>query len=104
MDKYDVTLDVCISSVLSQSMVLTPQVNNTRVLKVVLDNRINPWFSSIDFETLVGFSYAASNRKCRCLYRRRDGKLLEQKRCSESPPCKSCRRQPVACLQQVISY
>lgn len=55
MDKYDVTLDVCISSVLSQSMVLTPQVNNTRVLKVVLDNRINPWFSSIILRLLLAF-------------------------------------------------
>jgi serine carboxypeptidase-like clade 2 len=32
VDKYDVTLDVCISSVLSQSKVLTPQVSTSHYL------------------------------------------------------------------------
>jgi serine carboxypeptidase-like clade 2 len=32
VDKYDVTLDVCISSVLSQSKVLTPQVSTFHYL------------------------------------------------------------------------
>lgn len=41
VDKYDVTLDVCISSVLSQSMVLSPQVSSGAVvfgdLRVLFD-------------------------------------------------------------------
>jgi hypothetical protein len=37
VDKYDVTLDVCISSVLMQSQILAPQVR-VRVLA------LSPWF------------------------------------------------------------
>ncbi|KAK1271945.1 Serine carboxypeptidase-like 45 [Acorus gramineus] len=41
VDKYDVTLDVCISSVLSQSMVLNPQQVTERVDVCVEDETVN---------------------------------------------------------------
>ncbi|EOY22612.1 Serine carboxypeptidase-like 45 isoform 2 [Theobroma cacao] len=41
VDKYDVTLDVCISSVLSQSMVLNPQQVSERVDVCVEDKIVN---------------------------------------------------------------
>ncbi|CAL9100371.1 unnamed protein product [Musa textilis] len=41
VDKYDVTLDVCISSVLSQSMVLSPQQVTERVDVCVEDETVN---------------------------------------------------------------
>lgn len=41
VDKYDVTLDVCISSVLSQSMVLTPQQVTENVDVCIEDETVN---------------------------------------------------------------
>ncbi|KAJ0973542.1 hypothetical protein J5N97_021501 [Dioscorea zingiberensis] len=41
VDKYDVTLDVCISSVLSQSLALTPQKMTERVDVCVEDETVN---------------------------------------------------------------
>ncbi|KAF8390732.1 hypothetical protein HHK36_025259 [Tetracentron sinense] len=41
VDKYDVTLDVCISSVLSQSMVLNPQQVTERIDVCVEDETVN---------------------------------------------------------------
>lgn len=41
VDKYDVTLDVCISSVLSQSKIITPQQNGERIDVCIEDETVN---------------------------------------------------------------
>jgi hypothetical protein len=39
VDKYDVTLDVCLSSVLSQSKILSPQVSVTNLIDILLSKK-----------------------------------------------------------------
>lgn len=63
VDKYDVTLDVCISSVLSQSLMLHPQVTSCDHL-VSIHNLLK--FSPLKI-LLFGCSGPASHRAYRCL-------------------------------------
>lgn len=66
VDKYDVTLDVCISSVFSQSKILNPQVSSEPVNSLLFGFlRISQFFNS-------NFSCVASYRVSRCLRRGRN--------------------------------
>lgn len=68
VDNYDVTLDVCISSVLSQSKILRPQVKIVSFFCFLL-SELSTIFGTSCFKVFF-LKTAASHRKCRCMYRR----------------------------------
>lgn len=96
VDKYDVTLDVCISSVLSQSKALRPQV----YVALLLFTRLQLHHKS-QLSVCVVSWVAASNREHRCMCGGWNSKLLEQKRCSEGLSCTASWSESMARLQQV---
>lgn len=109
VDKYDVTLDVCISSVLSQSKALAPQVQKSFIEYIVLAWMI---FSQL-LHGLVGLLtvanwvlrlwwwIAASHWERWRVCGGQDCELLESEGCSEGLSRSSRWSQPVARLQQV---
>lgn len=84
VDKYDVTLDVCISSVLSQSKVISPNVS----LRSQTFNYIY-YLYIMCLSCISNSSYyvAANDGEDWCVCRRQDCELLEPERCAEGSPC-----------------
>lgn len=93
VDKYDVTLDVCISSVLSQSMVLSPQVSSGAVVLVIC-------VFSLTLH-LRHAALAASYRACGRVRGRRDGEVSQPERRAVCPSCPPRRSYQMDRLQQV---
>lgn len=95
VDKYDVTLDVCISSVLSQSLVLSPQVG--------LYLFAGPWptFTLIPVSELDFVCAAASPGEYWCVYRGWNSELSQPERCAGCSPCPPDWSDKMDSLQQV---
>lgn len=100
VDKYDVTLDVCISSVLSQSKVLTPHVSSQAQFLGFFSICVS--YLQLIIYVCFKQNSTASYRDSWCLCGRWNGELLEQARCAEISSCTSGRSHPMGCLQQVI--
>lgn len=114
VDKYDVTLDVCISSVLSQSKVIChqnhvsivfwrffhatslPSYHLILILHFQIGLIIVIWEILSLFQTACKWEY-------RCMCRWQSYKLLKQTRCTKGAPCRAYWSSKVECLQQVYS-
>ena len=117
VDKYDVTLDVCISSVLSQSKAICPQ-SQVSLLSLTFPYECYLYHFFTIILLVIVFSnclvhyvlknifpscQTANKREHRCMCRWQSYKLLKPKRCTRGTPCQACWSSKVECLQHVIS-
>ncbi|KAJ8772451.1 hypothetical protein K2173_027628 [Erythroxylum novogranatense] len=68
IDKYDVTLDVCISSVLSQSKILSPQKQQSSKVDVCVDDEIVNYLNRKDVQKALGARLVGVRRWEVCSY------------------------------------
>jgi hypothetical protein len=100
VDKYDVTLDVCIPSVLSQSKVISPKVSLHRKINCLAFTCLHS--SQVCLKVFApNFLLTASIWEDWCLYRRWNCELSEPGRCAEGSPCPAYWSSQMGSLQQV---